>query len=116
MEDPARAADPRSHDEVVSSASGACNLGVIGAASLALGNGGEEAPDALGDPRRPFRGPQVEGMLGSGQLDVADVLVRDLAKPLGEEARVLYGDQGVLLAVDDEERRRIRVNPEEGAR
>ena len=62
-----------------------CDPRVVGASG-----GSGRRPDHV---RRADRGEHVEGVLRAGQLGVRDRLLRDLAQPRDERARLVDGDQ-----------------------
>ena len=73
------------------------------------------AVDRADDVRGADRGEDVEGVLGAGQLGVDDRALGDLAQPGDELAGLVDRDQRVVRAVEDEEVRGVRGDPQERA-
>jgi hypothetical protein len=75
---------------------------------------GGEGFDGVDDHLEAEGSEQVKGMLGAGKLGVDDRIGGDVAQGAGEVPGDLHRGHGVVVAVGDEERRRIR--PDMGQR
>jgi hypothetical protein len=73
------------------------------------------AVDRLDDVGGPDRREHVERVLGARELGVDDGPLGDLAELLDEQPRLGDADQAVVRAVQDEEVRRVRGDPGDGA-
>ena len=74
----------------------------------ALAHGCEEELDRLDHPGRANARDDVERVLGAGELGVEDRAVGGLAQPVDEGRASATGTSVSLVAVEDQERRRVR--------